>query len=79
MLTNLYLLFLALAKAALLTGLGPAIVLVILYEYCGVRIVRIGIERVSACGQLAERNELLAVAEFPNHATSPPRKERQVA
>lgn len=76
MISNLSLLFFALAKAALLTGIGPAVLLVILYEYCGVRIVRVGFEKVSGSGQLAERNELLAVAEFPNHATSPARNQK---
>jgi hypothetical protein len=79
MIANLCLLFLAIAKVLLMTGLGPAIAIAILYECYGVRIVRVGVEKVSAGGQLAERNKLLAVAEFRNAATSPPRKERVCA
>lgn len=77
MITNLYILFLAIAKAALLTGIGPALAVAIVLELRGVRIVAIGVEKVSASGQLAERNKLLAVAEFRSPATSPARKVRK--
>lgn len=48
MIANLTLLFLAIAKTALLTGLGPAIAGAVLYEFFGVRILRVGFEKVSA-------------------------------
>jgi hypothetical protein len=53
MISNLCLLFLAIAKLLLLTGLGPAIAIAILYECFGVRIVRVGIEKVSGARRLA--------------------------
>lgn len=110
--TNLYILFLAIAKAALLTGIGPALVIAIVLELRGVRIVAIGVEKVSrerqrpgelesgqilgsnprfvssflslarkvsAAGQLAKGNRLLAVAEIRSKATSPARNRKAVA
>jgi hypothetical protein len=44
--TNLYILFLAIAKAAVLTGIGPAAAIVIILELRGVHIVAIGFEKV---------------------------------
>ena len=79
MISNLWLLFLAIAKTSLLCGLAPAIAIAILYECFGVRIVRVGVEKVSAGGQLAERTQLLAVAKSEQWATSPPRKVARVA
>jgi len=73
MIANLCLLFLAIAKVALLTGLGPAIAIAILYECFGVRIVRVGIEKVSGPAQLAK-----APGE-QMWATSPARKIARVA
>jgi len=63
--TNLYILFLAIAKAAVLTGIGPAAAIVIVLELRGVRIVAIGIEQVSSAGQLA------AIRTHRASATSP--------
>ena len=53
LLSNLCLLFLAIAKVLLMTGLGPAIAIAILYECSGVRVVRVGFEKVSGARRLA--------------------------
>lgn len=81
MISNLTLLSLAIAKAALYTGIGPAIAIVVLYEVSGMRIVRVGIEKVSASGQLATRDfpkerESPTAMTPSDWATSPPRKVR---
>lgn len=44
MISNVTLFFFAIAKAALLTGLGPAFGIAIVLELRGVRVVAIGIE-----------------------------------
>lgn len=81
MISNLTLLSLAIAKAALYTGIGPALVIIAICKVSGVRIVDVGIEKVSASGQLAtrdfpeERENSLAMTPS-DWATSPPRKVR---
>lgn len=45
---NVLVFFLAIAKAALLTGVGPGIAIAVFLEIRGVRILELGIERVSA-------------------------------
>ena len=76
--SDLLLFLFALAKASLLTGIGPGIVLAVLAECCGFRVVEIGIEKVQhqvRGGQLARLNdrELIPAESW---ATSPPRKVR---
>jgi hypothetical protein len=83
MISNLWLLFLAIAKTSLVCGFGPAIAIAILYECFGVRIVRVGVEKVSA-RQLAQEEAVnRTLATMPRgfshelgRATSPPRKVR---
>lgn len=55
MISNLSLLFLALAKVALYTGLGPGIAIAIILELCDVRIVEVGVEQVSARAVSSEK------------------------
>lgn len=48
MITNFWLLFLAIAKAGLMTGVVPGLAIAVFLERSGIRIVAIGIEKVSA-------------------------------
>lgn len=70
MIANLSLLFFALWKAGMLTGVLPAIAIAIFFERF--RIVDIGIEQVPEGGQLAHDTEPTCAS----WATSPPRKVR---
>ena len=77
MVTNLYLFFLVLAKAALLTGFLPWLGLAIFFEKF--RVLEMGVEKVSeqssGDGQLARLTDLIPAASSRG-ATSPSRKVR---
>jgi len=75
MISNLILFFLAILKAGFYCGFLPSLAIAILYECSGVRIVRVGFEKVSAGGQLASTENRWDASAF-DRATSPPQKVR---
>jgi hypothetical protein len=72
MISNLCLFAYAIAKALLLTGLGPGLVAGFLWSR--VRVIEIGFEKVRG-GQLARQNDR-TFNTSESWATSPPRKVR---
>ena len=77
-LLNLSLFISAIAKFLLMTGLGMGGVVALLAECCGVRVVALGIEKVSGSVQLACGLSFVPANNF-NRATSPARKARRYA
>jgi len=75
-LSNLRLFAFAIAKAAILTGLAPAVILAFCCER--VKVLKIGFEQVSGDGQLAPQR-ILIPANLSSGATSASRNQWRMA